>query len=52
MDTRTNPHRLRVERLREALQQRGVDALLVPSADPHLSEYMPERWQGRAWLSA
>lgn len=51
MDTRTNPHRLRVERLREALQRRGVDALLVPSADPHLSEYLPERWQGRAWLS-
>lgn len=51
MDTRTNPHRLRVERLRQALQQRGVDALLVPSADPHLSEYLPERWQGRVWLS-
>jgi Xaa-Pro aminopeptidase len=51
MDTRTNPHRLRIERLRQALQQRGVDALLVPSADPHLSEYLPERWQGRVWLS-
>jgi Xaa-Pro aminopeptidase len=22
-----------------------------PSSDPHLSEYLPERWQGRQWLS-
>jgi hypothetical protein len=22
-----------------------------PSADPHLSEYLPGRWQGREWLS-
>jgi Xaa-Pro aminopeptidase len=28
-----------------------VHALLVPSADPHLSEYLPERWQGRQWFS-
>ena len=25
--------------------------MLVPSSDPHLSEYLPERWQGRQWLS-
>jgi Xaa-Pro aminopeptidase len=24
---------------------------LVPSADPHLSEYLPGYWQGRQWLS-
>src|SRR5690606_26518281 len=24
---------------------------LVPSADPHLSEYLPGHWQGRQWLS-
>jgi len=23
----------------------------VPSADPHLSEYLPAHWQGRQWLS-
>ncbi len=51
MDTRLSPSRLRIERLREALKARQVDALLVPSADPHLSEYLPERWQGREWLS-
>jgi Xaa-Pro aminopeptidase len=51
MDTRTNPHRLRTTQLREELQRLGVYALLVPSADPHLSEYLPERWQARQWLS-
>ena len=51
MDTRTSAQRLRIERLRDVLQRRGAHALLVPSADPHLSEYLPERWQGRQWLS-
>ena len=51
MDTRTSPFRLRITRLREVLAREGVHALLVPSADPHLSEYLPERWQGRQWLS-
>jgi Xaa-Pro aminopeptidase len=51
MDTRTSPIRMRIAQLREALHRHGVHALLVPSADPHLSEYLPERWQGRQWLS-
>ncbi|MFN8897926.1 MAG: aminopeptidase P family N-terminal domain-containing protein, partial [Pseudomonadota bacterium] len=51
MDTRTHPARERLVRLREALASAGVHALLVPSADPHLSEYLPGHWQGREWLS-
>ncbi|KPF61585.1 peptidase M24 [beta proteobacterium AAP51] len=51
MDTRTSPIRLRITHLREAMARHGVHAVLVPSADPHLSEYLPERWQGRQWLS-
>lgn len=51
MDTRTSPIRLRITQLREVMAKEGVHALLVPSADPHLSEYLPERWQGRQWLS-
>jgi Xaa-Pro aminopeptidase len=51
MDTRTSTHRLRIERVRDALNQHGLAAVLVPSSDPHLSEYLPERWQGRQWLS-
>lgn len=41
----------RLARVREAMGKEGVDALLVPSADPHLSEYLPGHWQGRQWLS-
>ena len=51
MDTRVNPVRERLERVREALARHDAHALLVPSADPHLSEYLPERWAGREWLS-
>ncbi len=51
MDTRTSPYRLRIERVRDALLRHDLAALLVPSADPHLSEYLPERWQARQWLS-
>lgn len=51
MDTRTSTHRLRIERVRDELKRQNLAAVLVPSSDPHLSEYLPERWQGRQWLS-
>ncbi len=51
MDTRTAPARLRIARLREVMAQHQLDAVLVPSADPHLSEYLPAHWQGREWFS-
>jgi Xaa-Pro aminopeptidase len=51
MDHRTSPIRLRLDQLREAMVANGVHAVLVPSADPHLSEYLPPRWQGRQWIS-
>ena len=51
MDTRVNPVRARIEAVRQALARHGAHALLVPSADPHLSEYLPGRWQAREWLS-
>jgi Xaa-Pro aminopeptidase len=46
-----NPVPARLAALRSAMQKHGVAAVLVPSADPHLSEYLPEHWQARAWLS-
>ena len=51
MDTRVNPVRERIEAVRQALARHGAHALLVPSADPHLSEYLSGRWQAREWLS-
>ncbi len=41
----------RLADLRNALAEARVDAVLVPSSDPHLSEYLPERWQARRWIS-
>ncbi|THD06599.1 aminopeptidase P family protein [Rhodanobacter lindaniclasticus] len=46
-----NPVSARLTALRTAMQQHGVAAVLVPSADPHLSEYLPEHWSAREWLS-
>ncbi len=51
MDTRVNPVCERLQRARQALALHGAAALLMPSADPHLSEYLPGHWQGREWLS-
>jgi Xaa-Pro aminopeptidase len=41
----------RIAALRHAMQQHGVAACLVPTADPHLSEYLPGHWAAREWLS-
>lgn len=41
----------RLAHTRELMSREGIHALLVPSADPHLSEYLPGYWQGRQWLS-
>ena len=41
----------RIASLRERMAAQDLTAIIVPSADPHLSEYLPEYWQGRLWLS-
>lgn len=51
MDTRTHLARQRVAALQAELARLNLHGFLVPSSDPHLSEYLPERWQARQWLS-
>ncbi|MGZ8292428.1 MAG: aminopeptidase P family protein [Telluria sp.] len=41
----------RLASLRAAMHRHKIDAFIVPSADPHLSEYLPGHWKGREWLS-
>ena len=41
----------RIADLRAQLAKQDLTAIIVPSADPHLSEYLPEYWQTREWLS-
>jgi Xaa-Pro aminopeptidase len=51
MDTRTKPITVRIALIRDALKAHQANAVLIPSSDPHLSEYLPGRWQGREWAS-
>lgn len=37
--------------LRQKMAENNIDAFIVFSADPHMSEYLPEEWQERTWLS-
>lgn len=45
----THPQKL--EKLRLAMQAQGLDAYIIPSSDPHISEYLPERYKCIAWAS-
>ena len=37
--------------LREKMNQQGINAYIIPSSDPHMSEYVSEHWKSRAFLS-
>ncbi|MEZ4890291.1 MAG: aminopeptidase P family protein [Crocinitomicaceae bacterium] len=41
----------KVAQLRVAMQEQNIEAFIVYSADPHMSEYLPEEWKERTWLS-
>ena len=45
------PARARVAAVQQQLRNLNLHGFFVPSSDPHLSEYLPERWQARQWLS-
>lgn len=41
----------RIEALRAIMRAEGVSAFIVPSTDPHMSEYVAPHWQSREWIS-
>ncbi|WP_066802866.1 aminopeptidase P family protein [Moraxella oblonga] len=49
--TPTHIRQTRLQQVRDTLTAHGLSALIIPSADPHMSEYLPKHYQGRAWLS-
>lgn len=49
MSVLTVPEKL--EKLRQLMRNQHIDALIVMSADPHMSEYLPDYWKVRQWLS-
>lgn len=49
MEKDSEQHRL--PRLRRWMAREGLDALIVFTSDPHNSEYTPDRWKLREWLT-
>ncbi|MDV8150459.1 aminopeptidase P family protein [Acinetobacter pittii] len=49
MSVLTVPEKL--EKLRKLMRTQQIDAFVVMSADPHMSEYLPDYWKVRQWLS-
>lgn len=41
----------KIRGVREWMDKEGLDALVVPTDDPHGSEYLAEHWQCRRWLT-
>jgi Xaa-Pro aminopeptidase len=41
----------RLGSLRAAIKAQQLGAVIVPSSDPHMSEYPPAHWAAREWLS-
>ncbi|MDR0263433.1 MAG: aminopeptidase P family protein [Sphingobacterium sp.] len=37
--------------IRDAMKVQGIDGYIIPSSDPHISEYLPERYKCIAWAS-
>ncbi len=44
-------HRERLDAIRAEMRALGIAAYIIPSSDPHISEYLPERYKCIAWAS-
>lgn len=41
----------RIDALRGLIEKEGIQAFIIPSTDPHLSEYVAPHWESRKWIS-
>ena len=41
----------KIAALRTAMKEHKIDAYIIPSSDPHQSEYVADYWKTRAWVS-
>lgn len=41
----------KLKELRRIMERENLDAYIVSGSDPHNSEYLPEAWQQRRWIS-
>lgn len=44
-------HSEKLQALRKWMQKEGVNAYIITSSDPHISEYLPERYKSIEWTS-
>ena len=41
----------RIEKLRKMMQDRKIDAYIIPTSDPHQSEYLADHYKTREFIS-
>ena len=41
----------RIDALRQRMKSLHLDAFIIPSTDPHMSEYVAQHWKVREWIS-
>ena len=41
----------RLQALRDEMKAQGLDAYIIPTSDPHMSEYPASCWKYRKWIS-
>ena len=46
-----NIYSRRLAGVRALMKKKSMDALIVPSSDPHLGEYVPDHWRVIRWLT-
>lgn len=45
------PNKEYIARLRKAMKEHGIDAVIISNTDPHQSEIPPQHWRGREWIT-
>ena len=41
----------RINSLRNLMKQKGITAYIIPTSDPHQSEYLADYYKARVWIS-
>lgn len=41
----------KIAALQALMKKEGIDGYLIPSSDPHMSEYLPDHYAARSWFS-
>ncbi|TDS53340.1 aminopeptidase P family protein [Myroides indicus] len=44
-------HKEKLSSIRSSMKEKGIDAYIIPSSDPHINEYLPDFYKCIAWVS-